>query len=109
MMKSMRLQSRGWGRVMNIVKKCIKEDCDYFKEYGECSSVCDKYLIKPVLTNFDRIRNMELDEMTTRIYKYAHNMCNYCIYGKGWKCESTLKTCVNGIKQWLESEAEDNE
>ena len=108
-MKSMRLRSRGCGRVMNIVKKCIKEECDYYKVYGECLSGCSHCNIKPNLTNHDRIRNMDLDEMATSIYKYAHNMCRFCIYSKGWKCTSALKTCVNGIKQWLESEAEDKE
>lgn len=94
---------------MDVVKKCIKEECDYFKEYGECSSVCEHYNIKPTLSNYDKIRNMNLGEMATNIYKYAHNMCRFCVYSKGWKCTSTLKTCVNGIKQWLESEAEDEE
>ena len=94
---------------MEFVKKCIPSECDYYKEYGECSSVCSHYNIKPNLTNHDRIRNMSLDEMTTNIYKYAHNMCRFCIYSKGWKCTSALKTCVNGIKQWLESKAKDEE
>lgn len=58
-------------------------------------------------TNYDRIRNMSVDEMTQNIYIYAHNTCRFCVFAEGWKCTSRLKTCVNGIKQWLESESEE--
>lgn len=89
--------------------KCTSKDCDYFKTYGECSSACENQGFTKKITNYDRIQNMSVGEMASDIYKYAHNMCRFCVYSKGWKCTSALKTCVNGIKQWLESEAEDDE
>lgn len=58
-------------------------------------------------TNYDRIRNMSVEEMTHKIYNHAHNTCRFCVFAKGWKCTSPLKTCVNGIKQWLEREEDE--
>ena len=59
------------------------------------------------MRKYDYIRNMSIEEMATQIYIDAHNMCKYCVYREGWDCSSPLHTCVNGIKQWLESEAEE--
>ena len=69
---------------------CVDAPCEYEKQ-----------------SNYDRIQSISLDEMAKDIYLYAHNMCRCCIYSKGWHCTSELKTCVNGIKQWLESEVDE--
>lgn len=58
------------------------------------------------MTRFEQIKLMDVEEIAKNIYLYAHNMCKFCIYGKGWRCASEFEPCVNGIKQWLESEVE---
>ena len=58
-------------------------------------------------TNYERIKNMSIEEITSQIYIYAHNTCRFCVYSQGWECTSQLKTCVNGIRQWLENESEE--
>jgi hypothetical protein len=88
---------------MKVVKKCVMAECDYYKEYGECSSVCERYLIKPVLTNYDRVRNMSIDEMARFIPDWS--------YTKACKCdEETYADCNNEcwkcVREWLESEVE---
>lgn len=53
-------------------------------------------------TNADRIRNMSDEELTEWINK--KNMCEQCVYTPGGLCMK--KPCVNGILEWLQSEAE---
>jgi hypothetical protein len=86
----------------------ICETCRHKGKECYCApnSTCEGYEPRAI-TNFEKIKLMSIDEMKTNIYKYAHNICNYCIYSKGWKCTAPLKTCVNGIKQWLEEEVEE--
>ena len=74
--------------------------------YCAPNSTCEGYE-KRNMTRFEQIKLMDVGEMAKDIYLYAHNMCRCCIYSKGWHCTSELKTCVNGIKQWLESEVEE--
>lgn len=74
--------------------------------YCAPNSTCEGYEPRAI-TNFEKIKLMSVSEMAGNIYKYAHNMCVFCVYRKGWKCVSPLKTCVNGIKQWLKSEVEE--
>lgn len=33
--------------------KCWDEDCQYFREHGECSEVCTNQGISKIITNFD--------------------------------------------------------
>lgn len=95
---------------MEFVKKCVPAECDYHKEYGECSSVCERYLIKPVLTNYDRIRNMSILEMVMWL---RHNIgCGSdfqpCGVVCGGKCNAqSTEECVEKIKQWLEQPVEE--
>nr|DAZ45881.1 MAG TPA: protein of unknown function (DUF3378) [Caudoviricetes sp.] len=53
-------------------------------------------------TNADRIRNMSDDELAEWINK--KNMCEQCVYTPGGLC--MRKPCINGILEWLQSEAE---
>ena len=50
------------------------------------------------MNNYEKIKNMSIDEMAKWLSK---NICNYCIYQKQ-DCEDFK--CYDGIKQWLESE-----
>jgi len=49
-------------------------------------------------TNYDRIREMTVDEMAAVI---ANCGCRYCIY-EDLPC--TEDCCMDGVKYWLESE-----
>ena len=101
---------------MKVAKKCVMSECKYYKEYGECSSVCSQYLIKPVLTNYDRIRNMTIDEMAEFMRtmldcvscqsKMMNNnnplgkeKCNDTDYFK--MCNGDYRKCLSVCKKWL--------
>ena len=86
---------------MEFVKKCTPSECDYYKEYGECSSVCSHYNIKPNLTNHDRIRNMSLDDMAKFMNECGHDFPPYCDCKKAENCD---QNCLNCAKQWLSQE-----
>lgn len=95
---------------MEFVKKCVMAECDYYKEYGECSSVCSHYLIKPVLTNYDRIRNMSILEMV--MWLRCNIGCGRDSQPCGVVCDGNCKAhsteeCVEKIKQWLEQPVEE--
>ena len=52
-------------------------------------------------TNYDRIRNMSIDELAGFIS--GETPCNCCILTEVQHCSLP---CAVGIKQWLESEAD---
>lgn len=56
------------------------------------------------MTNFERIKNMSIDEMTNAI-KNGHlgDPCDYCSFGK----EPCACLCVEGIVMWLNSEVKE--
>lgn len=53
-------------------------------------------------TNADRIRNMSDEELAEWIN--TKNKCEQCVYTPGGLCMK--KPCINGILEWLQSEAE---
>lgn len=56
------------------MKKCPSKECPYFEMYGECSSSCRKNGYTKILTNFDRIKNMSVEELADFICDiYASN------------------------------------
>ena len=90
---------------MEVVKKCDKAECDYYKEYGECSSVCEHYNIKPTLTNYDRIRNMSIDELANFIPDWSYTKACKCDEESYADCNCNNE-CWKCVKEWLESEVE---
>lgn len=60
-------------------------------------------------TNYDRIRNMSIDEMAEIISK--NEECErVCAFTKDGKCNAIgtdSSACVEGCKQWLESEVDE--
>ena len=54
------------------------------------------------MTNLDRIKNMTLDEMAELLGTKA---CECCAYRSLPPCG--FKSCKDGIKKWLEQEAEE--
>ena len=57
------------------------------------------------MTNYDRIRNMSVDEMAEFIN--GRSPCDTCKLHDGQTCANVW--CIQGVKQWLESEVDDNE
>lgn len=57
-------------------------------------------LIKPY-TNFDRIKDMTIEELAEFI---STPRCQYCVY-KDEPCD--IADCKDGLRQYLESEAEE--
>ena len=99
---------------MELVKKCVMAECDYYKEYGECSSVCSHYLIKPVLTNYDRIRNMSVEEMArfmaTHIGHYEAPIPVKEIYRNAIDNKTGEGIIwIEAFKRWLLQEVSENE
>ena len=61
------------------------------------------------MTNYDRIRNMSVEEMAEFMYETNEDCENFCAFTKDKKChsfEGGKQTCIIGIKQWLESEVD---
>lgn len=57
------------------------------------------------ITNFEKIKNMDIEEMA-KFLKFETD-CIYCSYNKV-SCDNIID-CIQGIKQWLQLEAEDFE
>ena len=58
------------------------------------------------MNNYERIKNMSIDEMAEFI---AHAECNCCVYEDRDECNIETdyeEDCINGIKQWLQQESE---
>lgn len=53
------------------------------------------------MTNLDRIKNMTVDEMAALLESAPCKSCAYC---GCTRC--SFKLCKDGIKKWLEQEAE---
>lgn len=69
---------------------------DYFDERQE----------EEKLTNFQKIKNMTLDEMAEIIQLNVDYKCDFC---KGYACDEVpeySEKCNDGIKQWLQEESE---
>lgn len=83
---------------------------------GEIRGKCKPLIIemqKPK-TNYDRIRNMSVEEMAKALNKRSIGNVDcekFCAYTKDGRCnkfENDGKgSCVDGIKLWLESEVEE--
>ena len=61
------------------------------------------------MNNYEKIKNMTVDEMAGCIKSNMLNECKFCIYSNG--CLATTyqrKSCLDGIKKWLLSEVEND-
>lgn len=56
------------------------------------------------MTNFEKIKNMSVEEMAEWLQNTLKE-CDVCIYGEHNTCPCT---CIYGITEWLESEAEND-
>lgn len=79
--------------------KCTGKRCPMQVGYDVSKCQCEgcSYRTAP-MTNYDRIRNMSVEELTEFLCNnYKCHQCAY--YHKDCNGE-----CVDGIKQWLETE-----
>lgn len=102
------------------------EDCKHFCNAdmggeGECDidnhdtwygcPICEKAELKFEIkkqTNYDRIRNMSVEELAEFMYETSDSCEPFCALTKNGKCNSFAggkQTCIMGIKQYLKSEA----
>ena len=64
------------------------------------------------MTNLEKLignmQNAPIEEIAYLIFKNAERPCSFCVYGMTAcaRVEDHRPDCDNGIKQWLESEAE---
>lgn len=63
-------------------------------------------------TNFEKIKNMTVKEMAEELecFEDTYSRCDFCIHYKNFNCTSEGldgDDCVDGIKQWLQSESEE--
>ena len=89
--------------------KCVNENCDYYNEHGECSSVCENNGFTRIFTNYDRIRNMSVEELASFIcsiydYEYESPIYNETEGGKHISGNFIPHYNEDRIKRWLESE-----
>lgn len=97
------------------------EDCKHFCNAdmggeGECDidnhdtwygcPICEKAELKcgeiKKQTNYDRIRNMSVEELA--MFRNNTSICAMCIFDYARDCAQTQQDCYMGVKQWLESE-----
>ena len=60
------------------------------------------------MNNYEKIKQMTLEEIAKNIKCNALNECKFCIYSD--TCLATVyqrKRCLDGIKQWLLQEVEE--
>lgn len=92
--------------------KCV--DCDH--RYCEFCNAGDKYQKKAkanVVTNFDRIKAMSVEEMAKYIYEYDDDLndviCKTIYPECPWGDFVSPDNCLSCIKKYLESEAQEDE
>lgn len=95
--------------------KCTGLNCPMQHGYDveNCKLTDCKYRTRPK-TNYDRIRNMSVEEMAKALNKRSIGNVDcekFCAYTKDGRCNKFKNdgkgSCVDGIKLWLESEVEE--
>ena len=82
----------------------IKEDfATYCEKFGDVTMV-DVEKESHIMTNFDRIKAMSIDEMARRLSSFNCNECTICAFLSKSSCWE--EDCIGGHKEWLESEVE---
>jgi len=90
--------------------KCVNDNCDYFKANGECSSACEHNGYKKNLTNADRIRSMNDEELQKFLLAfeagdidYAKTFCDLCC--KNAALEQKSADCDGCLLWWLKHDS----
>ena len=85
-------------------KKCSLGECDQ-------PETCAAYV--PVITNADRIRSMNDEELAEFLTHINLTNCQECAFSHGWSCQpdrddySDFEKCEEGRKRWLQQPAEE--
>lgn len=88
-------------------KKCVNEDCQYFRENGKCHEVCKYSKIKRIITNADRIRSMSDEELAEFLDDGVPSCTDYCPdFKAGCAFGCKHKQGKEFLVCWLQSEAE---
>lgn len=90
---------------MKRCKKTEMQRCGHW-ENGFCSAEKCSYQIKS-LTNFERIKNMTIEEMAQTINDKTYG----CVFRFGCPCDcgdNYPENCVDKITEWLESDFEED-
>lgn len=58
------------------------------------------------MTNYEKIKNMSVEEMTGLMAHIANYPCLFCADKAGCCSKGDVIKCYNGLKKWLESEVE---
>lgn len=94
------------------VKKMASEErcvcCGQVIPEGRQVCVICGYKAEKKKTNYDRIKNMSIDEMAEFIDKSLDECKKRCKFGIDGKCDGFgfSSKCVTGIKKYLESEVD---
>lgn len=66
--------------------------------------------IGKTMTNYEKLKQMSVNEMTQFLFVHQFSKCNDCDYYHQKQCSGKYfddKSCTMGIKLWLESKVED--
>lgn len=99
---------------IGVIKACglnIKGSAELLEDVKQIENTIiealEKQIQKPK-TNYDRIRNMNVDELAEFLEEFKKYRCPNCAYH--YEEEPCFdKYCENGLKQWLESEVDTND
>lgn len=62
------------------------------------------------MTNFEKIKQMSVEEMAEAIYEKSDNCENYCVCVINGRCSSmggNKRNCISYIQEYLEKEVEE--
>ena len=51
------------------MQKCVTENCTWLKKYGKCADECRSRGFSKVVTNYDQLKDMDIEDMATAIAK----------------------------------------
>lgn len=59
------------------------------------------------MTNYEKIKQISLENLAVAINNNCFDVCNYCIYAKENIQVCKNKDCIEGITKWLELDYND--
>lgn len=94
--------------------------CENCTKYDDCrigsglTWPCGAYVPKTI-TNADRIREMDDNELAEFLMECNPANCQQCAFSSGWRCDpdredySDAEKCTEGRKRWLQQPAEEEQ
>lgn len=59
------------------------------------------------MTNYERIKDMGVNEMANFLHIDCDGACECCVFNRNTNCYENADKCKLGIREWLESEVEE--